>query len=162
VDAVTGTVTVQEPPAGIELPVKFTLVPPELAASVPLQVVLPVPEIVTPVGSASVNDAPVAAAESELLKVMVSVETPSSAIVAGLNALLTVGGIGLAGGGTAHAATVTVLESIVTAAVCAKVLPATLASVVRVMLAYAKILPTKVEPVPSVAELPTCQKTLHC
>ena len=36
-----------------------------------------------------------------------------------------------------------------------------LAPVVTVMLVRARILPAKLVPVPSVAELPTCQKTLH-
>ena len=40
-------------------------------------------------------------------------------------------------------------------------LPATVTLFCTVMLVYARTVPTKVEPVLSVAELPTCQKTLH-
>lgn len=49
----------------------------------------------------------------------------------------------------------TVLESSVTAPLRAKILPATVAPVVRVIPVRARILPTNVVPVPSVAELPT-------
>ena len=51
--------------------------------------------------------------------------------------------------------------SSVTAPVCPSARPDMIASVVRVMLASARIFPTNVVPVPSVAELPTCQKTLQ-
>jgi hypothetical protein len=71
-----------------------------------------------------------------------------------------VGGMGVTG--TAHTETETALESSVTAPVCANALPDTVALVSSVMLARAKMFPTKVVPVPSVAELPICQKTLHC
>ena len=53
------------------------------------------------------------------------------------------------------------LVSIVTAAVCARALPDTLAPVFNVMLASARIFPANAVVVPSVAELPTCQNTLH-
>jgi len=56
---------------------------------------------------------------------------------------------------------VMVLVSMVTAPVCASSLPWIVAAVVAVMLAEAMIVPTKCVPVPSVAEEPTCQKTLH-
>src|SRR5581483_5375157 len=55
----------------------------------------------------------------------------------------------------------TVLESIVTAPFCASARPERLAPVVSVMLVSARMVPTKVVPVPRVAELPTCQKTLQ-
>lgn len=48
--------------------------------------------------------------------------------------------------------------SIVTAPLSANSLPAILSPVVVVIEAFAKIFPMKVEPVPRVAELPTCQK----
>ena len=52
----------------------------------------------------------------------------------------------------------TVLESIVTAAVCARARPLSMiAPVSRVMLADARMLPSKAVVVPRVAELPTCQ-----
>jgi hypothetical protein len=57
---------------------------------------------------------------------------------------------------------VTVLVSIVTApAVRASSLPCTVALVVAVVDAKLMMLPTKRVVVPRVAELPTCQKTLH-
>lgn len=49
--------------------------------------------------------------------------------------------------------------SIVTAPLSAMALPDTLEPVVRVMLATARIFPVNAVPVPSVAELPTDQKT---
>ncbi len=53
-----------------------------------------------------------------------------------------------------------VLVSSVTAAFLASNRPVTFAPVVAVIDAFARIVPLKVEFVPSVAELPTCQKTL--
>ena len=51
-----------------------------------------------------------------------------------------------------------VLVSIITAPVCARARPLSMdAPVSRVMLAYARILPSKAVAVPRVAELPTCQ-----
>ncbi len=55
----------------------------------------------------------------------------------------------------------TVLVSMVTAPVRAKTRPLTLTPVVSVSLARASRLPWNIVPVPSVAELPTCQNTLH-
>src|SRR5438445_7057867 len=52
------------------------------------------------------------------------------------------------------------LESRLTAAVRANSRPSTVAPVVTVMEAKAKMFPLNTEPVPRVAELPTCQKTL--
>src|ERR1051326_9110737 len=52
------------------------------------------------------------------------------------------------------------LESKVTAAVRANSRPSTVAPVVTVMEAKARMLPLNTEPVPRVAELPTCQTTL--
>src|SRR6185503_4918694 len=52
------------------------------------------------------------------------------------------------------------LESRVTAAVLAKSRPSTVAPVVTVMEARARMFPLNTVPVPRVAELPTCQKTL--
>ena len=56
--------------------------------------------------------------------------------------------------------TVMVLESRVTAPFRAKSRPSTVAPVVAVMEVKARMFPLKTEVVPSVAELPTCQKTL--
>src|SRR5688572_1482653 len=53
-----------------------------------------------------------------------------------------------------------VFESRVTAAVRANRRPSTVAPVVTVIEAIARMFPLKTEPVPRVAELPTCQKTL--
>ena len=67
-------------------------------------------------------------------------------------------GVGVA---TAQLARVIELASIVTAPFCARARPDTPALVFSVMLASASTLPTNVVPVPSVAELPTCQNTLQ-
>jgi len=61
----------------------------------------------------------------------------------------------------AHPAAPMVLVSIVTAPFRASARPDTLAPVVKLMLVSARMFPTKVVVVPTVAELPTCQKTLH-
>jgi protein-disulfide isomerase len=157
--AVTSTVTVQEPLPGIEPPAKVTVEVP--VVTVPPQVVLAIPSITTPVGNVSVNEALVATVASGLLNVIVRVDVSPASMVAGLKALLSVGGMGVTGG-PAHAETVTMLESIVTAPFCARALPETVAPVVRVTLASARIFPVNEVVVPSVAELPICQKTLHC
>jgi len=65
------------------------------------------------------------------------------------------------GGGVTQVALVIVLESRVTAPFCAKTLPSTLTPVVNVADIKAKIFPLKIELAPSVAELPTFQKTLQ-
>src|SRR5690349_11516031 len=49
----------------------------------------------------------------------------------------------------------------VTVPVCASRRPFTLTALATVLDVAARIVPTKVEPDPSVAELVTCQKTLH-
>jgi len=56
---------------------------------------------------------------------------------------------------------VTLLVSSVTAAVRASARPSTVVPVSSVMDASAIIVPLNTVPVPKVAELPTCQKTLH-
>jgi hypothetical protein len=89
--AVTGTVTVQEPLAGIEPPVNVT--DEAVIVTVPPQVLVAVPLTVTPLGNASTNGAVrVAAVALVLLKVIVRVEAPPALITAGLNALPSVGG----------------------------------------------------------------------
>jgi hypothetical protein len=60
-----------------------------------------------------------------------------------------------------HVGTVMVLSSSVTAPVWASARPSRLASVFKVIEVSARIVPTKLVDVPSVAELPTVQKTLH-
>ena len=67
-------------------------------------------------------------------------------------------GVGVA---AVHTALDMLLVSSVTAPFRAKTLPDTLAPVFRVMLVSARIFPTNVVLVPSVAELPTCQNTLQ-
>lgn len=77
---------------------------------------------------------------------------------------VTVDGVGVGDGAVVAAAqvgTVTVFVSRVTSPVLANNLPSTTALVPRVILVDARIVPWKLDPVPSVAELPTCQKTLH-
>jgi hypothetical protein len=61
----------------------------------------------------------------------------------------------------AHVDLAIVSVSSVTAPFRANTRPSTVAPVVTVMLVNAIKVPRKVEPVPSVAELPTCQKTLQ-
>jgi hypothetical protein len=162
--AVTCTLTVQEPFAGIAPPVRVTAELPASAITDPPQVLeaFGVEAIRTPVGRLSTRAAfKLAIASLELFNVRVSVEVPPALIVAGLNALPIVGGIGVTGGAT-HEAKDTLLLSIVTAPFRARTLPETVVLVKRLMLVSARIFPTKVVPVPSVAELPTCQKSLHC
>jgi len=69
--------------------------------------------------------------------------------------------VSVAGGVPAHPTEETMLESIVTAPVRAKALPDRVAPLSKVILASASTLPTNIVPVPSVAELPTCQNTLQ-
>lgn len=64
-------------------------------------------------------------------------------------------------GGTVQTDRVIVSVSRVTAPFRARVRPFTVTPVVTVIEVSARMLPTKLDPVPSVAELPTCQKTLH-
>src|SRR4029077_16095910 len=72
------------------------------------------------------------------------------------------GAVKLTGGAVVSAgmAHPTILGSSVTAAVRANSRPSTVAPVVTVMEAKARMVPLNTEPVPKVAELPTCQKTL--
>lgn len=99
--AVTDTVTVQEPSAGIEPPVNVTVELPAVAVIEPPQVVLPPLETSTPVGKVSVNgDVIVAAVDPELFNVRVRVEVPPAVIDAGLKAFPSV----IEGGVTARVA----------------------------------------------------------
>ena len=68
---------------------------------------------------------------------------------------------GQTGGAAMRHVAVTALESSVTAPVRANARPIRLVLVVTVMLANARIFPPNDVLVPRVAELPTCQKTLH-
>src|ERR1041384_650195 len=89
--AVTFTVTVQEPLAGIEPPVRVTVEPPVGAVTVPPQVVVGLPETTTPLGNVSVSAAVIVATVLlGLFNVMVRVEAPPEVIFAGRNALLSV------------------------------------------------------------------------
>jgi hypothetical protein len=63
--------------------------------------------------------------------------------------------------GVEHVDRVMVFVSRVTAPLRAKRRPSTVAPSVAVMLVIARMFPTNCVPVPSVAELPICQKTLH-
>ena len=90
--AVTGTVRVQEPLAGIAPPVNVTVEPPTVAAAVPPQVVVAVPETNTPAGKVSVSGAVmVSTVPPALLIVIVRVVEPPAVMVAGLKALFRVG-----------------------------------------------------------------------
>jgi hypothetical protein len=70
-------------------------------------------------------------------------------------------GIGVLVEGTLQFGALIALVSSDTAPFCARSLPVTSAPVVSVIDAKARMLPLKSEFVPSVAELPTCQKTLQ-
>src|SRR5450830_1262940 len=69
-------------------------------------------------------------------------------------------GVGI-GVGATRLQRVTMLVSSVTAPFRARVCPETLALVFKVMLVSARMLPASFVLVPRVAELPTCQNTLH-
>lgn len=72
------------------------------------------------------------------------------------------GGVGVGVGvAVVHVGTVIVSAFRVIAPLRARTRPAMLVPLSTVMEVSAKILPTKVAPVPSVAELPTCQNTLQ-
>ena len=146
--------------AGIVPVVSVRLELPMGALTLPPQVLLAGPEMVTPSGNASVNgEVRLAAVPLGLLNVTVSTETPPAMIVGWLKDLPTTGGAFT--GGPAHEGTDTVFVSNVTAPFCASALPAIAASVLSVILASASMLPIKLVRVPKVAELPTCQNTLH-
>src|SRR5271169_529197 len=83
-------VTTQDPPAGIVPPARVTVE--AVVEAVPPQVLLLTLPADRPLGNESVNPAPVAAAALALLKVMVRAELPPALMMAGLKALLTVGG----------------------------------------------------------------------
>ena len=75
-------------------------------------------------------------------------------------------GVGVAvavgvGGAAAQNGAVIEFVSSVTAPLRASIRPRTVVPVVTEMLVRARTLPRKVELVPSVADEPTCQKTLH-
>jgi hypothetical protein len=72
-------------------------------------------------------------------------------------------GVGVGGGGMGveHVDFVMVLVSSVTAPLRASVRPSTVTPVVTVIELNARMVPRKMELVPRVAELPTCQKTLQ-
>lgn len=88
----------------------------------------------------------------------VPVPVPVPGVVGGVGVGV-VGGVGA--GAVTHTGLVIVFVSNVTAPFRANILPSTSAPVVRVMDVKARIFPLKLEFVPSVAELPTCQKTLQ-
>src|ERR1041385_4412456 len=89
--AVTFTVTVQEPLAGIEPPVRVTVELPVGAVTVPPQVVLGLPETTTPLGNVSVSAAvSVATVLLGLFNVMVRVVIPPEVMLAGRKVLASV------------------------------------------------------------------------
>jgi hypothetical protein len=146
-DEVTFAVTVQEPLAGIEPPVKVTVVA-SFVIVPPQPLLLALPTNVTPLGNVSANDVvKLAAALLGLLKVMVRVDVfgtgpPVSLMLLGLKALMSVGGTGA----TEHAEGVIWLLIIVTAplpfaCIPARSLPDTFAPLLRLMLVCARIVP---------------------
>ena len=88
-------------------------------------------------------------------------ETPDGIGIGGTVSVPVGVGVGVGGEVVAQFAAVIVLSSRVTAPVRASARPSMLAPVVTVIDCWARMLPTKVVFVPSVAELPTCQKTLQ-
>jgi len=97
-------------------------------------------------------------------EVVVLAGTTEVVVVAGTAVVVVVAGtvvVVVEGGTTAHAGRLTVLESSVTAPLRASSRPSTNAPVFAVIDVKASTDPTKTEAVPSVAELPTCQKTLQ-
>jgi hypothetical protein len=154
---------VQEPVPGIAPPVRVTVGPPALAVITPPQVVVAfgVAAITMPMGRVSTSGAVrLASAVPALPRVMVSVATSPARMVAGAKDLPSVGGMGVPGV-VPQTDMATELESSVTAPFRARTLPETLAPLFRVMLVSAMIFPMNDVDVPRVAELPTCQKTLH-
>jgi hypothetical protein len=96
--------------------------------------------------------------------VVVTVTVPGTVVAVGVPVELAVVVVVMVVGVVAVVAQldgVIVSESSVTAPFSARTRPAIETSVVTVMLWFAKIVPTKLESVPSVAELPTCQNTLQ-
>ena len=81
---------------------------------------------------------------------------PAVVVVVGPPAVVVV-----VGGVVLHVGLVIVSVSSVTAPLRASTRPSMVVPVVTVMLVRAKIVPRKKEPVPSVAELPICQKMLQ-
>src|SRR5512135_2606584 len=92
-------------------------------------------------------------ASLKVAAIFLLIATPVAAFAGSVE--LTVGGVVSAG-----MPNPIILESKVTAPVRANNRPSTVAPVVTVMEAIGRMLPLKTEPVPSVAELPTCQKML--
>ena len=159
--AVTLTAMVQDPEAGIVLNVaRVTVDPPTGAATAPPQVVvgLGTPATTTPLGKVSLNAAVRAMPDAlGLFTVMVSLETPPTVILVGLNAFVTVGGRRAAA--ATHALMALLLS--VTSAVRASALPLRLAPAARVMLVSARIFPVNELPASNVAELTTRHQTLQ-
>ena len=164
--AVTFTVTVHVPgvPTGIvEFVDKLTVFPPAVALTTPppqVVVAFGVGAITTPAGNVSVSGAlRVARLPAALVKVMVRVETPPGLMVDGLKTLESP--TPPEGGTPAHPVGSMVLLIKVAEPFRAKALPAMLAALFKLMLVSARIFPTNVVVVSRVAELPTCQNTLH-
>jgi hypothetical protein len=165
--AVTFTVSVQKPgvatlPPGTVPVGKVTAEPPGIAVGTPPQLVATfgVPAITKPAGKSSVNGAVrVTAVELVLVRVIVRVETPPAAMVDGLKTLKSPTPPG--GATPAHPLGSMVSLINVTAPFRANALPWRVTPLFTLMLVSAIIVPANVVVVSRVAELPTCQKTLH-
>ena len=161
----TLTEIVQLPLAGMVRPVgRLTVLVPDVAVTVvpPPQEVVPFGNVAmnTPEGRVSTSGAvSVATLGFGLDSVMVRVENPAALILLGLNDLESAGRTDGVIGASEHA--VMLLASSVTAPVCAKARPDSVEPVITEMLVSARMLPTNLVVVPRVAELPTCQYTLH-
>ena len=158
--ATTLVVTVQLPFDGIVAPEATLIVDAPTAALVDAapQVLLALGTgaITTPGGKLVIRVAfNVATDRFGFVIMIVSPEVAPALIVAGANVMLTIGLL------TASVHVVTLLLPSVTAPLRAIARPLLLDPVFMVMLVNARILPAKLEPVPSVAELPICQNTLQ-
>ncbi len=97
-----------------------------------------------------------------VLVAVITIGLVVATVVVALTVVVAVGvGTIIGTGGTIHTGFVTVLESIVTAPLRASTRPSTFAPVVIVADVKEIIVPLKIEFVPSVAELPTCQMILQ-
>lgn len=163
--AVTLTEIVQLPLAGMVRPVgRLTVLVPAVAVTVvpPPQEVVPFGSgaITTPEGRVSTSGAvSVATLGFGLDSVTVRVDRPPALILLGMNDLASAGVADGVIGPSEH--TEILLVSRVTAPVCANARPDSEAPVITEMLVSARMLPTNLVVVPKVAELPTCQYTLH-
>ena len=127
---------------------------------------MPAPSASAPMSATAETCAPVKGNVGAAVAVGVVVAAVGSAaagvaVLVGVAVAVAVGVAVLVGATAAQAGTVTTLESNVTAPLRANSRPVIEAPVVALTEVNASTVPTNTEFVPSVAELPTCQNTLH-